>query len=254
MSEPVASIVMPLYNAESYVGQAIESVLAQTFGDWELVVVDDASTDASREVASAYADDPRISLVCHEANQGAGATRDSAVVRARGRYIAYLDADDYWYPAKLQRQLAFMAEKRAPLCFTAYETVSEQGSHWNTVAVPERLDYRGFMRNTITCGHTMMADTQLINKKWLLVPPVECDDFPEDLAVWLNVLKRGLSAYGLNEVLACNRKHAGSRSANKFHAVKRTFNQYRYNERLGVMETANCMFWQVAHAVLKRMR
>ena len=255
MSTPLVSIIMPLYNAAPYVGEAMGSVLAQTFSDWELIVVDDASTDESYAAACACKkDDPRIVMLSHEANRGAGAARDTALAHARGRFIAYLDADDYWYPTKLQRQLDFMGKNGCPLCFCAYETVNEQGEYWNTVAVPESLDYKGFMCNTVTCGHTMMVDTSVVDKSLLFVPPACCDEFPEDLAVWLNVLKRGVRAWGLNEVLACNRKHAGSRSANKMRAVKRTYNQYRYNEKLSLPTTAHCLFWQMAHAVRKRMR
>ena len=254
MTGPVVSVVMPLYNSEAFVVEAVESVLAQSYDKLELIAVDDCSTDASAQILAAYArDDARVRLLSHEQNRGAAAARNTALEQARGRYIAFLDADDVWLEGKLEEQIRFMAVKQADMCFTAYETIEVDGTHRNFVKVPERIDYRGFLKNTVTCCHTMMIDLTLVNREWVRFPVHADYDYPEDMAMWLQLLKRGATAYGLNTVLAKNRKRSRSRSARKLRAVKRTWNQYRRGEGLGVPFAAYCLFWQLFHAVLKRI-
>ena len=252
MIEPLVSVVMPLYNAEKFVGEAIDSVLAQSHENWELIVVDDCSTDASGRIVQSYSDS-RIRMVRHDLNKGAAAARNTALDQASGDYIAFFDSDDVWLENKLERQLAFMVDERAAMCFTAYETIEQDGTHRNYVRVPAQIDYKGFLKNTITCSHTIAFDMTQVRKDWLKAPLDRDYDFPEDLAIWLGVLKRGLYAYGLDEVLAKNRKRSGSRSADKLKAVRRTWNQYRRGEGMGVPYSAYCLFWQLYHAVLKRL-
>ena len=252
MTEPLVSIVMPLYNAEQFVGEAVDSVLVQSHTNWELIIVDDCSTDASADIVRSYSD-PRIRVLQHDCNRGAASARSTALSRAAGDYIAFFDSDDVWLVNKLERQLEFMADAGAAMCFTSYETIEEDGAHRNYVRVPAQIDYKGFLKNTITCSHTIAFDMAQISKDWLMAPTGKCYDFPEDLAVWLGVLKRGFCAYGLDEVLAKNRKRSGSRSADKLKAVRRTWNQYRQGEGMGVPYSAYCLFWQLYHAVLKRL-
>ena len=243
---------MPLYNAEKFVGEAIDSVLVQSYANWELIVVDDGSTDASPDIVRAYSD-PRIRMVQHDCNKGVAAARNTALSHASGDYLAFFDSDDVWLENKLERQLEFMADVRAAMCFTSYETIEEDGAHRNYVRVPAQIDYRGFLKNTITCSHTVMFDRAHVSKDKLMAPLEKNYDFPEDLAVWLGVLKQGFVAYGLDEVLAKNRKRSGSRSADKLKAVRRTWNQYRRGEGLNVPYSMYCLFWQLYHAALKRV-
>lgn len=252
MNAPLVSVVMPLFNGESYVREAIDSVLAQTQADLELIVVDDCSSDASARAVASYAD-PRIRLLSHERNKGAAQARNTAIAAARGRYIAFLDADDVWLPHKLEEQIGFMETAHVGMCFTAYETIEADGAHRNYVRVPDRIDYRGFLKNTVTCSHTVVFDLTRVERAWVMAPLRSGYDYPEDMATWLQVLKHGVVARGLNTVLAKNRKHDRSRSANKVAAVRRTWNQYRRGEGLGALYSAYCLFWQLFHAVLKRI-
>lgn len=250
----LVSIVMPLYNCDQYVCEAIESVLSQSYESWELIVVDDCSTDNSSKMVSRYLTDSRIRLIKQEGNYGTGAARNKAVCEARGSLIAYLDSDDVWHEEKLRRQIDFMKKHSVGMCFTSYETIEADGTYRNTVHVPKALDYRGFLKNTVTCSHTLMLDLSIVAKEWLLLSPREDQfDYPEDLAVWLSILKKGIVARGLDEVLAKNRKRSKSRSANKLKAVKRTWNQYRRMEGFATPYAAYCLFWQLFHAVLKRL-
>ena len=253
---PLVSIIMPLYNAESFVLETIESVLKQSYLNWELIIVDDCSTDESYRVAQTFADgDNRILLFRNESNLGVAQTRNCGLERAQGGFVAFLDADDAWLPEKLQKQIDFMRLQDAAMCFTSYETIEADGSHRNYVHVPRRIDYKGFLKNTVTCSHTIMFDLSKVCKATLVCPSFEEEfDFPEDLVVWLSILKTGVVAYGLDEVLAKNRKHETSRSADKRRAVARTWNAYRKVEGLGFFYSAYCLIWQLYHAVLKRLR
>ena len=253
---PLVSVIMPLYNAERYVEEAISSVRSQTLTDWELIVVDDGSTDGSAEIVSGIsARDGRIKLISHKENRGAAEARNTCLSHVRGAYVAYMDSDDLWMPEKLERQLAFMGEAGSPMCFTAYETVEENGAHRNYVRVPERIDYGGFLKNTVTCSHTIVFDLSKVELDWLRCPAFEGDyDVPEDMVVWLQVLKRDVEASGLNEVLAKYRKHGSSRSASVTAAVGRTWNVYRKVEGLSLPYSTYCLFWQLTHALIKRMR
>lgn len=249
---PVVSILMPLFNCEAYVEEAINSIIHQTFPEWELIVVDDCSSDRSLIIAQSFQDD-RIKVYRHESNGGAAAARNTALEYATGEFIAFMDSDDVWLDEKLEKQIAFMKTNHTGMCFTAYETIEANGAHRNYVKVPERIDYKGFLKNTVTCSHTIVFDCHMVNREWLKAPSGKDYDFPEDMATWLQVLKHGVVAYGLNEVLAKNRKHEESRSANKGKAVHRTWNQYRKGERLSLPYSIYCLFWQLTHAVLKRI-
>lgn len=253
---PLVSVIMPLHNAEPYIAETLASVLTQTYGNWELIVVDDCSTDASCSIVeTALERDERIRLLRNPGNMGVAKTRNRGVLEARGRYVAFLDADDAWMPEKLGRQIAFMAESGCAMCFTSYETIESDGSHRNYVRVPREIGYGGFLKNTVTCSHTIMFDLSKTERSLLVCPDFDgCFDFPEDMVVWLQVLKSGVIAQGLDEVLAKNRKHDASRSADKRRAVLRTWNAYRQVEYLALPYAAYCLFWQLFHAVLKRIR
>lgn len=252
MITPFVSIIMPLFNCEPYVAEAIESIISQTYEDWELIIVDDCSSDASLLIAKSF-DDSRIQIYGHNENHGAAFARNTGLDYATGSFVAFLDSDDVWLNEKLEKQIAFMQSRNAGMCFTAYETIEANGRHRNYVKVPEQIDYKGFLKNTITCSHTIMFDLSIVELDWLRPPQHKDYDFPEDMATWLQVLNHGITAYGLNETLAKNRKHGTSRSAQKHKAVRRTWNQYRKGEGLSLSYSAYCLFWQLTHAVLKRI-
>lgn len=252
---PLVSIVMPLYNAEPYLAETFDSVLSQTYGDWELIVIEDCSSDGSLRLAKEYErTDRRIAVFPNERNLGAAKSRNAGLRHVSGDFIAFMDADDAWLPNKLERQLAHMAERGLGMCFTSYETIEADGSHRNFVHVPKAIDYDGFLKNTVTCSHTIAFDLSKVPLDLLFCPDFGgAFDFPEDMVVWLQVLKSGVPAGGLDEVLAKNRKHGGSRSANKLRAVSRTWNAYRKVEKINPAYSAYCLFWQLTHAVLKRI-
>ncbi|WP_261799083.1 glycosyltransferase [Actinomyces ruminicola] len=249
---PLVSVIVPAYNSERHITQALASILSQTVEDLEVLVVDDASRDRTLALAErCAARDPRVQVLAQTANQGVARARNRALARARGRYIAYLDADDQWEPRKLERQLDFLADGALGACITSYETIEEDGAHRNYVHVPPVIDYRGFLKNTLTCTLTILFDTAVIDRSLLVMPDLRRG---QDAATWLQVMKHGHLIYGLDECLAKYRKTAGSLSSDKVKAVKRTWNLYRNVEGISRLYSAYCLSWQLYHAVMKRRK
>lgn len=233
------SIVTPVYNAASFIRQTIEMVKAQTYTDWELILVDDGSKDNSLEVIEAYLKempDERIRLIKKGKNEGAALTRNRGIQEAKGRYIAFLDADDVWLRHKLQRQMEFMKEKDAGFVFSAYEFGDEEAiGTGRIVHVPESLTYKKALSRTVIFTTTVLLDTQKISKDLIYMPNVPS----EDSATWWQILRNGHVARGLDEVLAIYRRPAKSLSSNKLKAIQRIWYLYRKVEKLSL--PASCI-------------
>lgn len=248
---PIVTVIIPLFNSEDYLKETLDSLLCQTFLDWEAILVDDASNDNSFEIASGYsASDSRFRVFRQPVNMGAAKARNRALGHARGRYIAYLDSDDYWFPEKLEAQIAYMTRNGIGACFTSYETVNEDGSHRNYIHVDKSVSYKFFLKKTPTCSHTIMFDTHLVSRELLEMPNLRKR---QDAATWLKVIRSTGPLHGFDEVLAANRKRAGSLSANKIDAVRNTWRLYTQVEHLKKPYAAYCLFWQVSHATTKRL-
>ena len=250
----MVSIIVPVYRAEPYIAETIEMVKRQTYKNWELILVDDCSPDNSaqvieREIAQA-AEDTRIRLIRKEKNEGAASARNTGIDAAKGRYIAFLDADDIWMPDKLEKELAFMEDKQVAFAFTAYEFGDENAKGTGKIVnVPERLTYRKALSRTIIFTTTVIFDTAKISKEQIHMPLVAS----EDTATWWKVLRQGYVAYGLNEVLAIYRRPAKSLSSNKFVAMQRIWNLYRKEEKLSLPVSAFCFFFWAMRATLRRI-
>lgn len=248
---PLVSVIIPCYNSAEHIEETLESVRAQTMPDLEMLVVDDCSSDGSVEVVQRVAArDSRVRLLRQPTNQGVARARNRALDQARGRYIAYLDSDDLWVPEKLERQIAFMAERGIGACFTSYETIEQDGTHRNFVHTPRSITYRQFLKNTVTCSHSLLFDTRRVDRSLLVMPDIRRG---QDFATWVQVMKAGHTFFGLDEPLAKYRKCPGSLSSNPLTSVRRTWNIYRRVERLPVPYAAYCQAWQLYHAIIKRI-
>jgi len=231
---PVISIVTPSYNAERYLPNTLNSVLAQTFQNWELLIVDDCSPDNANEVIESYvAKDSRIRLVRLAENGGAAVARNKAIELARGRYIAFLDSDDRWLSEKLDNQLRFMQDNDIALSYTAYEKLDEHGNSVGVVAVPERVSYTDLLKVCSIGCLTAMYDTEKLGKMYM--PLI---DKRQDLGLWLRILKQIPYAYGVTKVLAQYQLRSDSISANKRSAARYTWRLYRRVEKLGLIRAA----------------
>ena len=226
---PRFSVVMPCYNAAETLSSSIKSVLDQTLDDFELLIVDDRSTDATAKLLSSI-DDPRIRTFANDQRNGAAATRNVAVREATGRYIAFLDADDLWLPVKLETQLKEFETSQAPLVYSSYFAKSSRGK--KLIRAPKSVDYRRLLYgNSIGCL-TAVYDTNICGKQEM--PLIRRR---HDYALWLRILKQFGPAAGTEEPLAIYNRSATSLSSNKIAATYDTWKMFR-NE-IGLSRSAS---------------
>ncbi len=249
--DKLVSIVVPVYNAGAYIEETMEMVCRQTYSYWELLLVDDCSTDDSKAKIEAWCGkDERIRLIAKTQNEGAAMARNTGMEHAEGRYIAFLDADDIWLPQKLERELFFMEEKDAAFAFTAYEFGDEHAKGTGKVVhVPEQLTYRKALSRTIIFTTTVLFDLEKIDRELIRMPNVAS----EDTATWWKVLRNGYVAYGLDEVLAVYRRPENSLSSNKLVAIQRIWNLYRNEEKLSLPVSVWCFVRWAYRAVMRRI-
>jgi Glycosyltransferases involved in cell wall biogenesis len=247
------SIIVPVYNVENFIEETMDSVLAQTYADWELLLVEDCSNDNTVTLIRQYMErtgDSRIRLLRQPANMGAARARNRGLREAEGRYVSYLDADDLWVPQKLERELAFMKEKDAAFAFTGYEFADERGRGTGKVVhVPEMLTYKQALSNTTIFTTTVMFDTKKIPKEQLEMPVMKS----EDTALWFKVLRSGIVAYGLDENLVKYRRAGRTLSSNKLEAIRRIWNLYRRAEGMNVISSAGHFCLWALRAVKRRI-
>ena len=248
MQEKV-SVIVPVYNAANYIGQTIQSVLDQDYENWELILVENGSTDDSVAKIQAFKDE-RIRLIIMDGNAGAANARNEGMRQATGTYVGYVDADDLWRPDKLSRQIAFMNEKNAAFAFTGYE-FGDEDAHptGKIVRVPETLSYKQALSNTTIFTSTVLFDTRRIEKDKLYMPNVKS----EDSALWFQILRGGVTAYGLDENLVIYRRPANSLSSNKLEAMRRIWNLYRKQEKLNIFYSMYLFIGWAFRAVKRRV-
>lgn len=246
------TVVTPSWNSEKYIEETIRSVQAQTYQNWEMIIVDDCSTDCTVEIVNRIAqEDSRIKVICRDKNEGAGRARTLSVQNATGRFIAYLDADDIWKSEKLEKQVAFMIEKKCGFSCTSYEVISDDGRAFHKcVHMLPKVDYLGFLTNNLLQTVGIMVDTDIIDKKYLVMPDMRRR---QDSATWLRVLKAGYECYGLDEILAEYRRTENSLSSNKRKAVKGMWSLYRDIEKLSFPFSCYCFARYAVLAVWKRL-
>ena len=240
---PVVSIITPCFNCEKYLLQTIDSVLAQTFQDWEMIIVDDCSTDSSYGIAlEASKHEPRISVYKNEQNMGACFSRNFATDKAKGKYLAFLDSDDIWYAEKLKEQLDFMQKNNCDFCFCEYELIDSDSKSLNKKArVINRLDYKKNLFHNFPGCLTVIYDSEKIgkihgNKKG------NADDYD----LFLNVLKNSSNAMGMKKILAKYRKHSSSISYNRFGMIKEHFMVLHKLHKIPALFAAFYLFTHIA--------
>lgn len=222
--KPLVSVIMPAYNAGRFLEAAIRSVLAQTLTDWELLVLDDGSSDDTLAIArSLAAEDCRIRVLPNEQNMGVARTRNRGFDLCRGDYVALLDSDDLWLPNKLERQLERMAQTGADLCYCSYAIVDADGEKSRPdYLVPEQTDFDKLLReNVIGCS------TVVLSRKVIESHRFETDFYHEDYVLWLKLLRAGFRASGCAEPLVHWRLIENSRSFNKRKAAGNRWRIYR---------------------------
>ncbi len=253
MKKDLVSIIIPVYNAEKYLSETIQTIKNQTYKNWEAIFVDDCSNDKSINVIKkAKKEDERIKLLHNKKNCGAATSRNNGIDEAKGRYICFLDADDKWHQQKLKKQVNFMKQNKCIFSFTGYEFCDENCEpNGKKVRVPYKINYRQALKNTTIWTSTVMFDMNKLSKDDISMPNVKRG---QDTATWWKILRNNTKyAYGLNEVLAYYRRTTISLSANKLIALKRTWNLYRNVEHLNLISSTYNFCWYCFNAVRRRI-
>lgn len=245
---PAVSVITPVWNAAETLGASVASVRAQTEPDWEMWLVDDGSTDDSlaraRELAAA---DPRIRVIALGENRGAAVARNTGIRAARGRFIAFLDADDLWRPSKLSAQLAALRSGH-PFVFSAYQRMDAAGRPLGLVRVPASVDHARLLRGNVIGCLTAIYDSAHFGK-------VEMPDLRrrQDYGLWLALLRRGGVALGLPDILADYRVRRESLSSNKLVAARATWAVLREVEGLSAPRAGYYFLSYAAGALSRRV-
>lgn len=245
----LVSVITPAYNCARTIRETIESVMNQTISDWEMLIVDDCSTDDTVKVVTEYAQkDDRIKLICMEKNSGSATARNAAIGCAKGRYIALLDSDDLWKPEKLERQLQFMTDNNYSFTFTAYDVFRESSDKNRRIfEVPERITYKKYLSNSIIGCLTVVVDREQI-------PDFHMENgYLEDTLTWMFYLRKGVIAYGLNENLASYRIVEGSKSSKKLKNAGRYYKCLKQQEGIGFISRLYHQLGYMYHAAKKRL-
>lgn len=241
------SIIMAAYNAEKTIEQAINSVLNQTYPNFELLVVNDCSTDKTAALVEAVAKkDNRVRLISNKKNSGVSYTRKHGLEETRGEWIAILDSDDAWKPEKLEKQINLQKKTNADLLFTGSAFMDADGKpiDWY-LAAPAEVTYRQLLKQNVLSNSSALVRKELYAKYYAVG-----DGMHEDFALWLNILKDGRKAYGVDEPLLIYRIAKSSKSGNKFKAAKMNWNTYRYIG-LNPIEAAYYEGWYMIKNVIK---
>lgn len=238
MNKAVVSIIIPTYNSEKFISDSLESVLNQSHRHWELILVDDASTDATVSLAQKYADaDNRIQIIQLSENSGTGVARNKALAAAKGKFISFLDADDLWKPTKLEQQLAFMEAHKLVFTFSFYECIDEQGkSLHKRVEAPRNLSYRQLFFCNYIGNLTAIYDADFFGKI-----PISSIRKRQDWMLWLTVLKKIKIAHPVPKSLAYYRIRNNSISTSKFDLIKYNFAVYRQFHGFNFLIAIVCM-------------
>ncbi len=249
-NQPLVSVIMPCYNMEKFIAYTIESVQRQTYPHWELLIVDDTSTDRTAEIVKSHQNqDDRIHFIVKPKHSGIADTRNQCLKMAKGRFLAFLDADDVWHPEKLEQQLKFMMKRKIGFSYSSYDCIDEEGNPLEKmVKSAGNLDYDAYMHNTIIGCSTVMIDTTIIGD--VVVPNFRTS---EDTATWLNILKKGFLAYAIEQPLTSYRIRQHSASSNKLKASSDLWRVYRQQEKLSLFKALGCFFSYAYNAVKKRL-
>ncbi|GAA4876938.1 glycosyltransferase family 2 protein [Ferrimonas pelagia] len=235
---PLISIISPTYNSKKFIRETVKSIQGQTYKNWELLITDDCSTDDTWQILGELAEkDSRIKLEKSDVNQGAASSRNASLSRARGDYLAFIDADDIWDNRKLEKQIKFMHEAEIAFSFTSYEIMDENGNRTDKIidhSVPNSLGYKDMLMKRATLG----CSTVMINKNVVGEIRMPLIRTGQDYATWLNVLKSGHRAFCLPVPLTKYRIVSDSISRNKVKKAMRQWQIYREIEKIGLFKSA----------------
>ena len=242
------SIITPAFNAEMYIAETIKSIQAQTFNDWELIIVDDCSTDNTVSVASSFAKfDNRIKVFKAISNNGVAKARNLGLENAKGEYVAFLDSDDLWKPTKLEKQVAFMQKNNCILTYTDFQQFhSVNGVLGKVITCPKKMTANDILKNTAIGCLTVMVDKKQAGE--FRMPNLK---HTEDNCTWYHILKKGYTAYKYPEVLSLYRVGNLSLTKNKSRSAKQQWETYRNYFQFNTIKSTYYYIWYAINAVLR---
>lgn len=242
------SVITPVYNAENFIGQTIDSVLQQDYENIEMFLIDDCSTDSSETIIKKYCEKhDNIYYYRQKKNMGAAVARNTALALSKGRYVAFLDSDDIWKADKVKRQIALMAKMRSPFSYTAIEMIDKDGKIVREKrAVKKNIDYKFLLKNTMIATSSVIIDRKYFGD--FRMPLIRSG---QDYATWLKLLRKGALACGINEVLVQYRVRSGSLSSNKLKSAKIVWQIQCRQEKINPICAAYNTGWFVWNALKK---
>ena len=232
----LVSIITPLYNAVGFVEQTIQSVLAQTYPRWEMIVVNDGSTDGSELIVERYSKaDNRIVLI-NQPRQGSAVARNTALRSAQGRYIAFLDADDLWTPDFLQLQIKFLNETKLPIVYSGYKRIDENNQEClSPFMPPARVNYKDLLKTCPIAPSTVLYDANAIGK--IYMNEKDSLGMREDYVVWLNIVQQTGFINCNRQYLAYYRIRNSQKSGSKIRMIIPQYRVYRQAEHLNPVQS-----------------
>lgn len=246
----LVSIIMPSYNTGKFIAESIESVIHQTYHNWELIVVDDCSTDNTDEIVGLYLKDSRIKYLKNEINSGAAVSRNRALREANGRWIAFLDSDDLWTPRKLEKQIAFMEKNKYSFSYTNYIEIDEESKRRGvSVTGPFRITKRGMYCYCWPGCLTVMYDASIVGK--IQIPDIKKNN---DYAMWLKIVEK-VDCYLLDEVLAKYRRRTGSISNHGyFKLIQWHYKLFRKVEEKSILASSLLTCGNIIFGIWKKVK
>lgn len=242
----LVSIITPSYNSALFIEETMESVLGQTYENWEMIIIDDCSTDKSLEIIQKYSSqDNRIKFFINKENLGVARSRNNAIEVSKGDYIAFLDSDDCWYPTKLEKQILLMQRNNVLLSYSAYNIMNESSVVVGNFPVKEKITYKDVLKTSIIGTLTMIYNAKELDK-WYFK-----DIGHEDYAMKLEILKKVKFAQGIQEPLASYRIVKESLSSNKFKAAIWQWKIYRNIERISLLQSMYYFLHYIYHGYTK---
>lgn len=244
----LVSIITPTFNSETFISETIASVRNQTYQNWEMIIVDDGSTDRTVEIIEAISErDKRIKLIRCQENKGAGVARNQGLEMARGRYISFLDADDSWKDTKLKKQVQFLQKNKLAFTFSFYELIDEEGNSLNTIiTAPDPLTFNQLKFCNYVGNLTGIYDTEFFGKI-----PVSKIKKRQDWILWLKILEEIKTAHPVTESLAYYRIRKKSLSSSKINLLKYNYLVYRSLRNNRWMSSLNMLKFLGIHFFVK---
>ena len=250
----LVSIITPCYNSSDYISDAINSVINQEYKKWEMIIVDDSSSDDSVKIIKKYIEkDNRISVIQLDSNKGPGYARNQAIKKAKGQYYAFLDSDDLWHSQKLQRQIQFMNQKNIAFSYAKYNYISEIGIVKDrNISFNEKVSYHDLLKtNHIGCLTAMYDITKIISKDKIFMSEMRSR---QDLSLWLKILKSIEFSYGVNKVLGSYRIRRQSISSNKIKVIYYQWKLYRDIEKLSFSKSIYFLIFYLYFGIIKYLK